>query len=186
MTKIFAITAILLIISSCEVQESKNIYQGPDIPVLFNNQFNFVSYSQGSVEKITEELSKLLNVEVNLNKKISLNLEGNDISNFIDCGYMNNEIYVQYIERIFGSKLNIIVSFENFFDGDSLEIKNKNIEYSFMSKETGTRWRFKTNKPKELLVGNPVFEDNPYRTCLSKNILESKIIDIFNSSYHEE
>ena len=50
----------------------------------------------------------------------------------------------------------------------------------FYSKETGTRWKFKTNKPKELLVGNPVYDDNPYRTCISKNILEKKIINIFN------
>ena len=185
MPKIFAVTAIILIISSCEVQESKNIYQRPDIPNLFNNQFNFVSYSQERVDKITKELSKLLKIDVNLNQKTFLNLEGNNISEFIDCGYMNDEIYVHYIERIFGTKLNIIVSFENFFDRDRYEIKNKNIEYTFTSKETGTRWRFETNKPKELLVGNPVYDENPYRTCLSKNVLESKIINIFNNSYNE-
>ena len=185
MPKIFAVTAIILIISSCEVQESKNIYQRPDIPNLFNNQFNFVSYSQERVDKITKELSKLLKIDVNLNQKTVLNLEGNNISDFIDCGYMNDEIYVHYIERIFGTKLNIIVSFENFFDRDRYKIKNKNIEYIFTSKETGTRWRFKTNKPKELLVGNPVYDENPYRTCLSKNVLESKIINIFNNSYNE-
>jgi predicted secreted protein len=185
MPKIFAVTAIILIISSCEVQESKNIYQRPDIPNLFNNQFNFVSYSQERIDKITKELSKLLNIHVNLNQKTFLNLEGNNISEFIDCGYMNDEIYVHYIERIFGTKLNIIVSFENFFHRDRYKIKNKNIEYTFTSKETGTRWRFETNKPKELLVGNPVYDENPYRTCLSKNVLESKIINIFNNSYNE-
>ena len=185
MPKIFAVTAIILIISSCEVQESKNIYQRPDIPNLFNNQFNFVSYSQERVDKINKELSKLLNIDVNLNQKTFLNLEGNNISEFIDCGYMNDEIYVHYIERIFGTKLNIIISFENFYDRDRYKIKNKNIEYTFTSKETGTRWRFKTNKPKELLVGNPVYDETPYRTCLSKNVLESKIINIFNNSYNE-
>ena len=185
MPKIFAVTAIILIITSCEVQESKNIYQRPDLPNLFNNQFNFISYSQERVDKITKELSKLLNIDVNLNKKTVLNLEGNNISDFIDCGYMNDEIYVHYIERIFGTKLNIIVSFENFFDRDRYKIKNKNIEYTFTSKETGTRWRFETNRPKELLVGNPVYDENPYRTCLSKNVLESKIINIFNNSYNE-
>ena len=185
MPKIFAITAIILTISSCEVQESKNTYQRPDLPNLFNNQFNFVSYSQERVDEITEDLSKLLNIEVNLNKEIVLNFEGNNISKFIDCGYMNNEIYVQYIERIFGSKLNIIISFEILFDRERYKIKNRNIEYTFLSKETGTRWRFKTNKPKELLVGNPVYDDNPYRTCLSKNVLESKIISIFDNKYNE-
>ena len=121
MPKIFAVTAIILIISSYEVQESKNIYQRPDIPNLFNNQFNFDSYSQERVDKITKELSKLLNIDVNLNQKTFLNLEGNNISDFIDCGYMNDEIYVHYIERIFGTKLNIIVSFENFFEQEDLE-----------------------------------------------------------------
>jgi len=185
MPKIFAVTAIILIISSCEVQESKNIYQRPDIPNVFNIQFNFVSYSEERIDKINKELSKLLNIDVNLNQKTVLNLEGNNISDFIDCGYMNDETYVHYIERIFGTKLNVIVSFENFIDRDRYKIKNKNIEYTFISKETGTRWRFKTNKPKELLVGNPVYDDNPYRTCLSKNVLESKIINIFNNSYNE-
>ena len=47
-----------------------------------------------------------------------------------------------------------------------------------MSKETGTRWKFKTNSPKELLVGNPVYDENPYRTCMTKNILEKEIIKI--------
>ena len=47
-----------------------------------------------------------------------------------------------------------------------------------MSKETGTRWKFKTNSPKELLVGNPVYDANPYRTCVTKNILEKEIIKL--------
>ena len=72
MSKILAVTAIILIISSCEVQESKNIYQRPDVPDFSNNQFNFVSYSQERVDKITKELSKLLNIDVNLNQKIVL------------------------------------------------------------------------------------------------------------------
>ena len=50
-----------------------------------------------------------------------------------------------------------------------------------MSNETGTRWRFKTNKLKELLVGNPVYDENPYRTCMSKNVLEKEIIEILRS-----
>jgi hypothetical protein len=54
-----------------------------------------------------------------------------------------------------------------------------------MSQETGTRWIFKTNKYKELLVGNPVYDANPYRICSSKNILEMKIINIFNSSKND-
>ena len=61
---------------------------------------------------------------------------------------------------------------------DFYKINDLMINYLFMSEETGTRWRFKTNNPKELLVGNPVYDDNPYRVCLSKNVLEKKIINI--------
>ena len=46
------------------------------------------------------------------------------------------------------------------------------------SEETGTRWRFKTNNPKELLVGNPVYDDNPYRECSSTQKIESNLKNV--------
>ena len=46
-------------------------------------------------------------------------------------------------------------------------------DYTFKSKETGTTWRFSTGKSKDLLVGNPVYDDNPYRECSSTQKLES-------------
>ena len=57
-------------------------------------------------------------------------------------------------------------------------IRDRSINYLFQSKETGTRWKFKTNKPEELLVGNPVYDDNPYRICMSVNVLEKEIIEL--------
>ena len=49
--------------------------------------------------------------------------------------------------------------------------------YIFTSIETGTSWRFKTNNPKLILVGNPAYGAEPYRKCLSKNLIESKLIE---------
>ena len=164
MPKIFAIVAIIFIIS-CEVQESNNIYKGPNVPEDFINQFNSNSFSKQELDRIIKKLSNILNIEVDLNKEIVINLEDKTISSLIDCGYMNNEVYVEYIERIFGSKLNITIQFKNIFNEGNYLITNKPIEYIFTSKETGTRWRFRTNSPKELLVGNPVYDHNPY-SCL--------------------
>ena len=179
MSKIFAVTAIILIISSCEVQESKNIYQRPGMPDLFNNQFNFVSYSQERVDKITKEISELLNIDVNLNQKMALNFEGNNISDLIDCGYMNEDRYVDYIEKIFGSSLNAKIYINLEEKNNDIFFKKFKIEYTFRSKETGTRWKFSTNKPKDLLVGNPVYSSNPYRKYFKKNTLENEVINLF-------
>ena len=84
MPKIFAIAAIIFIISSCEVQESNNIYKGPKVPGDFNKQFNFNSFSKQELDRIIKKLSNLLNIEVDLNKKIVINLEDKTISNLID------------------------------------------------------------------------------------------------------
>ena len=91
---------------------------------------------------------------------------------------MNDEVYVEYIERIFGSSLKATIKID-LTKGENLYKLNKiYVNYLFMSKETGTRWKFKTNSPKELLVGNPVYDANPYRTCVTKNILEKEIIKL--------
>ena len=56
--------------------------------------------------------------------------------------------------------------------GNTLEIL---FQYTFKSKETGTTWRFTSKRSKNLLVGNPVYDDNPYRECLSKQKMESEL-----------
>ena len=95
-------------------------------------------------------------------------------------GYMNEEIYVDYIERIFGTQLKADIGINLKMINDGILFEKFNIKYTFISKETGTRWRFATNKPKDLLVGNPVYDGNPYRKCLSKNTLENEIIKYFS------
>jgi hypothetical protein len=93
---------------------------------------------------------------------------------------MNEEIYVDYIERIFGTQLKADIGINLKMINDGILFEKFNIKYTFTSKETGTRWRFATNKPKDLLVGNPVYDGNPYRKCLSKNTLENEIIKYFS------
>ena len=91
---------------------------------------------------------------------------------------MNNEVYVNYIDRIFGSYLETVITFKIVNEDNLYRINNDEIRYTFF-KETGTRWRFKSNKPK-LLVGNPTKATIHRRTCLSKNVLEKEIKNILN------
>ena len=104
--------AILILLASCEVQESKNIYTSPDIPEALNINFDSNFYTQEELYKITNLLSKILNDDVDINNKINVNFENENISKYIDCGNMNDEIYVDYINRIFGAKLSAIINFE--------------------------------------------------------------------------
>ena len=180
LNSLLTITFALLFFYGCEVEEKKNIYQSPALQKYskFIYAENFLLKDKAS--KINKDLSGLLGIEADflIENKVSFN--GKVIDEFIDCGKMNDEIYVNYIDRIFGSYLEATITFEVTEESNNFKITNKPIKYVFYSKETGTRWKFKTNKPKELLVGNPVYDDNPYRTCISKNILEKKIINIFN------
>ena len=165
---------------SCEIEESKNIYKPPSIEISSKIDKTSNTYSIEVLKSISDELSKLLNKDIDLFSSNIINFEGEIISNYIDCGFMNNEVYVNYIDRIFGSYLEAVITFKILNENNLYIINNDEIKYTFFSKETGTRWRFKSDKPKELLVGNPVYSDNPYRTCLSKNVLEKKIKNILN------
>tara|TARA_B100001029_G_scaffold153132_1_gene136602 strand:- start:112 stop:636 length:525 start_codon:yes stop_codon:yes gene_type:complete len=165
---------------SCEIEESKNIYKPPSIEISSKIDKTSNTYSIEVLKSISDELSKLLNKDIDLFSSNIINFEGEIISNYIDCGFMNNEVYVNYIDRIFGSYLEAVITFKIVNENNLYIINNDEIKYTFFSKETGTRWRFKSDKPKELLVGNPVYSDNPYRTCLSKNVLEKKIKNILN------
>ena len=140
------------------------------------------TFTNKALISIGEELSKIFNTEIDIFSESTVRFEGEEITNYIDCGFMNNEIYVKYIDRIFGSYLEAVIAFTISNQDDLYKISNEEIKYIFYSKETGTRWRFKSDKPKELLVGNPVYSDNPYRICLSKNVLENKIIDILKKA----
>ena len=177
---IFIVLSAIIFLYSCEIEESKNIYKPPLIETSSKIDKISNTYSIDVLKSISDELSKLLNKDIDFFSSNVINFEGEIISKYIDCGFMNNEIYVNYIDRIFGSYLEAVITFKIEKENNLYIINNDEIKYTFFSKETGTRWRFKSNKPKELLVGNPVYSDNPYRTCLSKNVLEKKIKNILN------
>ena len=69
---------------------------------------------------------------------------------------MNDELYVNYISRIFEASL----LYETDITSRPLNNNSSEIEivsnYQFTSIETGTRWDFKTNEPKLILVGTPL------------------------------
>ena len=179
---IFVIASVIIFLYSCEIEESKNIYKPPSVETYSRMDIVENTFTDKSLINISEELSKIFNTEIDIFSENTVRFEGEEITNYIDCGFMNNEIYVKYIDRIFGSYLEAVIAFTISNQDDLYKISNEEIKYIFYSKETGTRWRFKSDKPKELLVGNPVYSDNPYRICLSKNVLENKIIDILKKA----
>lgn len=108
--------------------------------------------------------------------ELTLLFNSKEIPKYIDCGMMNKEVYVNYIDRIFESTLDgqINITLEPI-DKISTSIQTI-VMYRFISKETGTRWSFQTNKPKSILVGNPAYGLDPYRECRSKNFLEEVVM----------
>ena len=172
MKNLLIISLSLVFLISCEVEQSKNIYSPP------NNRTkpieNFFYYSDlNSLEIIKNEIKKTLLIGDD-NLKI---INSDEISSFIDCGYMNEEIYVDYINRIFDSSLSIKIIFSDRKLNDK-DVVFVDFDYTFKSKETGTTWRFSTGKSKDLLVGNPIYDDNPYRECSSTQKIESNLKNV--------
>lgn len=177
--------AVLIFLNACAIEESKNVYKPPEESRTFVTDNQEKTYTIDDLIKTNEELSRIFNANIDLFSSNTVGFKGNVISEYIDCGLMNNEVYVNYIDRIFGSYLEAVIAFKIQEENDFFRIIDNEIRYTFYSKETGTRWRFRTNKPKELLVGNPVYDDNPYRLCLSKNKLEFQIEEILNMALND-
>jgi hypothetical protein len=172
----------MIILSSCQKIPEDNIYYPPSE----NNKIQNILYLNFDIDKAINKIKSLINQENIQNSnifEINTEIKPKEISKYIDCGKMNDEIYVNYINRIFESSLHIKTSITL----DSKRDKSTRVEissnYIFTSIETGTSWRFTTNKPKLILVGNPAYGADPYRKCLSKNLLESNLIEemiVFN------
>ena len=172
MKNLLIISLSLVFLISCEVAQSKNIYSPPKNKTKPIENFFYYS-DQDSLEIIKNEIKIILMIDDNGFK----NIKSTEISNFIDCGYMNEEIYVDYINRIFDSSLSIKI----IFSDEKLNDRNivfVDFDYTFKSKETGTTWRFSTAKSKDLLVGNPVYDDSPYRECSSTQKIESSLKNV--------
>jgi paraquat-inducible protein B len=139
-----------------------------------------ILYLDIDVDEAMLKFQKLIDQKYRKNQNIfesDLKVMPANISKYIDCGKMNDEIYVDYINRIFDSSLNIQTLIKLDPTGNKSTRVEISANYVFTSIETGTSWRFNTNNPKLILVGNPAYGAEPYRKCLSKNFIELKLIE---------
>ena len=182
MPKIYLAICTILVFS-CQEPLQENKYTPPAEKEFFNNKF-YVNLEVNEFWSRASKINFLDNQQINFdesNKKASFVINPKNIQDYIDCGKMNEELYVNYIERIFESSLTIQTNIKAV----SLNSTSSEIEiisnYQFTSIETGTRWDFATNESKLILVGTPAYGAEPYRRCVSKNVLESNIIKALNS-----
>ena len=100
MSKKYFLIFSFFFLAGCEVQESKNIYKPPQELQEFKNIFELVAYSNDQIEQIKIKLQMFLQKDkINLEEPISINFNVEDIPSYIDCGFMNDEVYVDYIEK---------------------------------------------------------------------------------------
>ena len=177
MQKKYLIICIFLIFS-CQEPPQENIYIPPLEKELFDNKLYInlaVKDFWSKISKINLLDNKMLSFDEN-KKQATFEINSKNIQDYIDCGMMNDELYVNYISRIFEASLVI----ETIINARPLNNNFSEIEivsnYQFTSIETGTSWDFATNESKLILVGTPAYGAEPYRMCLSKNLLGSNLI----------
>ena len=173
------ISISILMLFSCQEQPDKNIYIPPLIPNPIENNFNI----NRETNELTKRIENIDNFKIQESSESLIRFQAineiasEKISDYIDCGTMNNEVYANYINRIFDSSLKI----KTILEIQPIDIFSSEISlvssYVFTSIETGTKWAFKTNEPKMILVGTPAYGAEPYRKCSSRNFLESQIIE---------
>ena len=177
---IFFIPTLFLI--ACQPPAEVNKYIPPISKDFFQNSqvINKSFDDLWDLASLISNDSYQLSAEDKVLGEMVFTFSSDDVSKYIDCGMMNDEIYVDYIYRIFESILDgqININFESI--NPSSTRLSVNILYKFISKETGTRWMFETNKPKSILVGNPAYGADPYRECRSKHYLEAGVINQIN------
>ena len=181
MPKIYLAICTILVFS-CQEPPQENKYTPPSETRSFNNKLH-INLEINEFWSRASKISLLDNQQINfdkINNKTSFTINPTNIQDYIDCGKMNEELYVNYIERIFESSLTIETTIEVIPFNNSSEIEIIS-NYQFTSIETGTRWDFATNESKLILVGTPAYGAEPYRRCVSKNVLESNIIKALNS-----
>ena len=119
---------ILFFIISCEVQESSNIYKPPASDQKIDTRLQLENLSKEKLEIIkTKIMSTFDAVNINLMDDFSFFIKIPDISKYIDCGYMNEEIYVEYIEKIFGSSLQATVKIDSTEKGTFINLNKVSI-----------------------------------------------------------
>lgn len=178
------LSIFVLFIFSCQDSLKENIYIAPDDIEFFNNKFETNLYIEEFWTRILKSnLLKNKNIKTieGGQLEISFNVSPENIQEYIDCGKMNDELYVNYIERIFESSLTV----KTFVTAMPIKKNLLQIEvissFKFTSIETGTSWVFQTNRPKLILVGTPAYGAEPYRKCMSKNFFERSFVNKIKS-----
>ena len=177
MSKVYLVICTILVFS-CQESLQENKYTVPVEKNFFNNKL-YIDLEVNEFWSRALKINFLNNRQINFdknNRKASFMINPTNIQDYIDCGKMNDELYVNYIERIFDSSLTIETTIEAISLNNSSEIEIIS-NFQFISIETGTRWDFSTNEPKLILVGTPAYGAEPYRKCLSKNVIEANLIN---------
>ena len=174
--KRISITFIFFLTACSELEQ--NQYFSPN-----SQPYNdFTATINLDVVSIRSEISKLLSQDHAIK---DLSTEGNttfghinlaNTSLYVDCGMMNNEIYVDYIDRIFESSLRADLVIQLKETNQNTTNASLDISYTFISLESGTTWEFSSNKPASIWVGTPAEGALPQRVCLSRHTLEESLI----------
>ena len=90
---IFVIASVIIFLYSCEIEESKNIYKPPSVETYSRMDIVENTFTDKSLINISEELSKIFNTEIDIFSENKIRFEGEEITNYIDCGFMNIEFY---------------------------------------------------------------------------------------------
>ena len=101
-----------VLLTSCQDKPKENAYYAPKDQAVFENKIYLDLDFEVIWKKIIEKNNRVFEIELKNEDlgKLILKLKPKNILDYIDCGMMNEEIYVQYIDRIFESSLNIETS----------------------------------------------------------------------------
>ena len=167
---------LVICLTACNELEQNKYYpplEGPikENTVTLDKNFNtiwpeLILLTQNNANAIVKEQNGLIVAELVLP----------EVSKYIDCGMMNDEIYVDYIHRIFESSLTAKVYIELKEVNSATSNIKINTAFTFISLESGTTWNFNTNEPAIIWVANPAEGALPQRICISKNTLEANFI----------
>jgi len=132
--------------------------------------------TQSDISALVSQDFMILN-QAKENKNIIAQINLTEASLYINCGMMNNEIYVDYIDRIFESSLKakLLIEFEEI--NESTTNIQLDISYTFISLESGTTWELTTNQPASIWVATPAEGAVPQRECLSRHTLEESLMN---------
>ena len=134
--KRISITLIFFLTACSELEQ--NQYFSPNAQ-LYND---FTATINRDVVSIRSEISKLLRQDFAIK---DLSSEGNTMfgqinlantSLYVDCGMMNNEIYVDYIDRIFESSLKANLAIKLKETNQNTTSASLDISYTFISLES--------------------------------------------------